>query len=213
MRTTRFTTAFVTIAIAAGVWLVGAAGEAAAQFAGDEQIDSYSSEAVVQSDAVHVTETIDYDFGANPRHGIKRYIQVRYDLPDGSPIVPKGESSLDYERVTPVDVKAVTATEAPDEVSVEHSGQFDIIRIGDPDVTVTGKHTYTIEYAIKGVFNTVDGASALTDSFTLRRTALMNKIAYYTTVAGAKASVEGIAALHAGPLDVAPLQSYFKTTF
>ena len=63
------------------------------------------------------------------------------------------------------------------------------------------------------VFNTVDGATALTDSFTLRRTALMNKIAYYTTVAGAKASVEGIAALRAGPLDVAPLQSYFKTTF
>jgi len=63
------------------------------------------------------------------------------------------------------------------------------------------------------VFNTVDGASALTDSFALRRTALMYKIAYYTTVAGAKASVEGIAALRAGALDVAPLQSYFKTAF
>ena len=63
------------------------------------------------------------------------------------------------------------------------------------------------------VFNTVDGAVALTDSFTLRRTALMHKIAYYTTVAGAKASVEGIAALRAGALDVAPLQSYFKTAF
>ena len=48
------------------------------------------------------------------------------------------------------------------------------------------------------VFNTVDGAAALTDSFTLRRTALMHKIAYYTTVAGAKASVEGIAALSGG---------------
>jgi len=66
---------------------------------------------------------------------------------------------------------------------------------------------------IQLVFNTVDGASALTDSFTLRRTALMNKIAYYTTVAGAKASVEGIAAVRAGALDVAPLQSYFKSTF
>ena len=63
------------------------------------------------------------------------------------------------------------------------------------------------------VFNTVDGASALTDSFTLRRTALMHKIAYYTTVAGAKASVEGIAAVMEGGLDVAPLQSYFKGTF
>lgn len=66
---------------------------------------------------------------------------------------------------------------------------------------------------IQLVFNTVDGASALTDSFTLRRTALMHKIAYYTTVAGAKASVEGIAAVHGGALDVAPLQSYFKGAF
>jgi carbamoyl-phosphate synthase large subunit len=63
------------------------------------------------------------------------------------------------------------------------------------------------------VFNTVDGAGALTDSYTLRRAALMHKIAYYTTVAGAKASVEGITALSEGALDVAPLQSYFKTTF
>jgi carbamoyl-phosphate synthase large subunit len=63
------------------------------------------------------------------------------------------------------------------------------------------------------VFNTVDGAVALSDSFTLRRTALMHKIAYYTTVAGAKASVEGIAALREGALDVAPLQSYFNTAF
>ena len=37
------------------------------------------------------------------------------------------------------------------------------------------------------VFNTAEGAAALTDSFTLRRAALMHKIAYYTTVAGAKA--------------------------
>src|SRR6266481_2604201 len=63
------------------------------------------------------------------------------------------------------------------------------------------------------VFNTVDGAVALTDSFRLRRTALMHRIAYYTTVAGAKASVEGITALSEGALDVAPLQSYFKTPF
>ena len=41
----------------------------------------------------------------------------------------------------------------------------------------------------------------------------MIKIPYYTTVAGAKASVEGIAAMQAGALDVAPLQSYFKGTF
>ena len=63
------------------------------------------------------------------------------------------------------------------------------------------------------VFNTVDGASALTDSFTLRRTALMHKIAYYTTVAGAKASVEGIAALSAGRSTWRPCNPTSRGTF
>ncbi len=63
------------------------------------------------------------------------------------------------------------------------------------------------------VFNTTEGKQAVSDSFDLRRTALMNKIPYYTTVAGALASVEGIAAVKSGSLEVAPLQSYFKAAF
>ena len=59
------------------------------------------------------------------------------------------------------------------------------------------------------VFNTTDGAQAIADSFSLRRTALTNAIPYYTTVAGARASVQAIAALKTGGLEVAPLQSYF----
>jgi carbamoyl-phosphate synthase large subunit len=58
------------------------------------------------------------------------------------------------------------------------------------------------------VFNTTEGAQAIADSFSLRRTALHNSIPYYTTVAGARAAVEAIAALKAGNLEVAPLQSY-----
>jgi len=63
------------------------------------------------------------------------------------------------------------------------------------------------------VFNTTDSAQAATDSFALRRTALLDRIPYYTTVAGARAAVAAIAALRGGNLDVAPLQSYFKATF
>jgi carbamoyl-phosphate synthase large subunit len=59
------------------------------------------------------------------------------------------------------------------------------------------------------LFNTTEGSQAIRDSFELRRTALMNKIPYYTTVAGAKAAVQAIASLRAGALDVAPLQEYF----
>jgi carbamoyl-phosphate synthase large subunit len=58
------------------------------------------------------------------------------------------------------------------------------------------------------VFNTTEGAQAIADSFSLRRTALTNNIPYYTTVAGARAAVQAITALRAGSLEVAPLQSY-----
>ncbi len=63
------------------------------------------------------------------------------------------------------------------------------------------------------VFNTTEGAKAIKDSFSLRRTTLINGIPYYTTVAGARAAVQAIEALKHGSLDVAPLQSYFKGSF
>ncbi|MEC7488088.1 MAG: carbamoyl-phosphate synthase large subunit [Pseudomonadota bacterium] len=62
------------------------------------------------------------------------------------------------------------------------------------------------------VLNTTEGAKAIADSYELRRTALVRKIPYYNTVAGAKAAVEAISAMRAGGLEVAPLQSYFNTT-
>jgi carbamoyl-phosphate synthase large subunit len=58
------------------------------------------------------------------------------------------------------------------------------------------------------VFNTTEGQQSLADSLSIRRTALQVKVPYYTTMAGAAAAVEGIAALREGGLEVRPLQSY-----
>ncbi|HVZ69797.1 MAG TPA: carbamoyl-phosphate synthase large subunit [Rhizomicrobium sp.] len=58
------------------------------------------------------------------------------------------------------------------------------------------------------VFNTTEGSRALADSFSIRRTALQMKVPYYTTMAGAAAATQAIAALRTGSLEVAPLQSY-----
>jgi carbamoyl-phosphate synthase large subunit len=58
------------------------------------------------------------------------------------------------------------------------------------------------------VFNTTEGVKALADSSSIRRSALLNHIPYYTTVSGALAVTEAIRALREGSLDVAPLQSY-----
>jgi carbamoyl-phosphate synthase large subunit len=60
------------------------------------------------------------------------------------------------------------------------------------------------------VFNTTEGAQALKDSLSIRRTALMQKIPYYTTLAGSQAAVQAIQALRTGTLDVAPLQVYAR---
>ena len=56
------------------------------------------------------------------------------------------------------------------------------------------------------VFNTTEGKQSLADSFELRRTALMGKIPYFTTAAGALAASQAITA--EGELEVRPLQSY-----
>ena len=58
------------------------------------------------------------------------------------------------------------------------------------------------------VFNTTEGAQALADSVSIRRTALTMKVPYYTTIAGAAAATQAIAALRAGALDVKPLQAF-----
>ncbi|WP_416877819.1 carbamoyl-phosphate synthase large subunit [Litorimonas sp.] len=57
------------------------------------------------------------------------------------------------------------------------------------------------------VFNTTSGKQSLKDSFSLRRTALTQKIPYFTTAAAARASVEAIKDLSKGDYEVESLQS------
>jgi carbamoyl-phosphate synthase large subunit len=59
------------------------------------------------------------------------------------------------------------------------------------------------------VFNTTEGATALADSRSLRRAALLHKVPYYTTLSGAVAAAQGIKAYIGGDLEVCALQSYF----
>ncbi|MGD9816341.1 MAG: carbamoyl-phosphate synthase large subunit [Hyphomonadaceae bacterium] len=59
------------------------------------------------------------------------------------------------------------------------------------------------------VFNTTEGAQSYRDSYSIRRTALTQNIPYYTTVSGARASIQAIRRLKSGaPLGVRALQAY-----
>ena len=58
------------------------------------------------------------------------------------------------------------------------------------------------------VFNTTEGTKALEDSKSIRQTALLYHIPYYTTLAGICAVSRAIAALNQDNLTVTPIQSY-----
>ncbi|ANP47015.1 carbamoyl-phosphate synthase large subunit [Candidatus Viadribacter manganicus] len=59
------------------------------------------------------------------------------------------------------------------------------------------------------VFNTTEGAQSYRDSYSIRRTALVQNIPYYTTVSGARAAIQAIRLLKSGaPLGVRALQAY-----
>jgi uncharacterized membrane protein YgcG len=114
-------------------WLAGgvaviALGAYCGACSGDtERIGAYWATAAVDAEGVaQITEVIDYDFGSRQRRGIFR------DVPD-----------LDLD--APITVFSPTA---PDPVSVEPWGRDTRIRIGNPDITITNRHRYQIEYPI-----------------------------------------------------------------
>ena len=74
---------------------------------------------------------------------------------------------------------------------------------GRPDVVDIMKNG-----EVQLVINTTHGAKAVADSFSLRRTALMNNIAYFTTTAGARAAADGIISMKAQEFGVRPIQEY-----
>jgi carbamoyl-phosphate synthase large subunit len=58
------------------------------------------------------------------------------------------------------------------------------------------------------VVNTTEGADSIRDSFSLRRTALMRGLAYFTTMSAARAAAVAIQRLQAGDMSVRSLQEF-----
>ena len=118
--------------------------QASAQIAaGVEQIDSYGVDINIQknSDLV-VQETIAYDFAYTQHHGIERFIPVEY---------PKNAL---HHRVTPLEILSVkTDTGTPANYRTYRSGSNEVIRVGDPNTLISGKHVYQLTYRVKGALN------------------------------------------------------------
>ena len=137
----------------------------------------------------------------------------------GGTTVPRGGSVFvsvkdgDKERILPAmrtlhDLGfRILATRGTQRFLSEHgieSGRMNKVLEGRPHIVDAIKNG-----DIQLVFNTTEGAGALSDSRSLRRAALLQKVPYYTTIAGALAATDGIKAYRSGDLEVRALQDYF----
>ncbi|MCK5427658.1 MAG: carbamoyl phosphate synthase large subunit, partial [Thermodesulfovibrionia bacterium] len=69
---------------------------------------------------------------------------------------------------------------------------------------------YIKNNGIHFIINTVSGAKAQKDSFSLRENALQRRIPYTTTIAGAKATIMAVEIIQKKQLNIKSLQEYHK---
>ncbi|MEM8704918.1 MAG: DUF2207 domain-containing protein, partial [Actinomycetota bacterium] len=106
--------------------VVGVAALIAAAAGDVERIDGYWTSATLTDEGLEVVEVIDYDFGPQLRRGIYR------EIPD----------------LIPTSV-IVTSPTAPTDTLVTDYFSHHEIRVGDPLVTISGRHRYRLEYTIE----------------------------------------------------------------
>lgn len=117
--------AIAVMALLAGFGVIGAGDEALIR---PQHFDA--KQVTVSPDpagGVRIREVVDIDFGWVARHGYER--RIPNDLG------------------VPVDVTAVSP-EADDGLGVTVLGDETLIRVGDPDITFTGRHRYVVEYRL-----------------------------------------------------------------
>ncbi len=105
-------------------------------------ITSFHSDIQIATDStVTIHEDIRVDFGSLQKHGIFRTIPLRY----------RYDSTRD--RYIKLEVASVTDGSRPITYAVSVDKDNEVIKIGDPNYTVTGAHRYVILYAVAGVMN------------------------------------------------------------
>jgi uncharacterized membrane protein YgcG len=113
---------------------------ATASAAGAEEITREAVRLDIARDGtLHVVETIDYDFGPVPHHGIIRAITDRQHYDNR------------YDRRFPIsNVRVDGSAGTPIQFTESTNGALRNVKIGDPDRTITGLHRYVITYDVRG---------------------------------------------------------------
>lgn len=110
-----------------------------------EEIGSFLVAYNINADGtVGVTETIEYDFGEVYKHGIFRTLETEHPQPA---TVWYKNRTIDYE------LKSVWQDGQPIDFTLDRQADKLVIKIGDPNRTITGNHTYTLDYTLRGALS------------------------------------------------------------
>jgi hypothetical protein len=123
---------------------IGLAYLAAAPVRADEGwvITSFHSDIQIATDStLTITERIDADFGALQKHGIFRTIPLRYRYDDS------------HDRYYELTVESVTDGSRPVPYTTSVESDNEVIKIGDPNVLISGQRRYVIRYTVVRAMN------------------------------------------------------------
>lgn len=110
-----------------------------------EKINSFHADITINTNGtIDISEKIDYFF-SDYRHGIYRYLPYLYEDESGK------KFKLNFSDFS---TKYVDGTQVPFKKSTD--GNNILLKIGDPDKTLTGPKTYLINYSAKGAINYFD---------------------------------------------------------
>lgn len=123
-------------------------GASRSQAQGERLVAMVVDATVEPTGSLFVRESITWDFARQPeKHGIFRFIPERHRW-DGER-KPQWDSFESFDRVTDVRFGPVqSSTGAPTKANVSTESSNAVLRIGDKDQTVSGTHTYQLEYRI-----------------------------------------------------------------
>jgi uncharacterized membrane protein YgcG len=133
---------YLGLLVAAGVVIAAAAASTFAQSSAagsiGERISSFDSDVQIGRDNVaRVTETITYDFGTASHHGIVRYVPIRTTDQEGN----RYYYTFELTGVTDEAGRKLQTKRQDNSTNA-------VVRVGDPQATVTGSHLYRITYTL-----------------------------------------------------------------
>ena len=117
-----------------------------------ESIPLFESTITLNEDGTFlVQERITYEVGGEERRGIYRFIPKDHPQDSGSPFTDRS-----------IEIELIDISKDGEEVpyTVTDSNTEFEVRIGDPDVYITGQHTYEITYAVSGGYSYFDDGTA-----------------------------------------------------